>query len=285
MERKKRLIIFSIIITSVLLIVVLSSALFSFRTVSVECRTNTFVITQSDHQKIIDSGDFKYGKNILFINFKKNIENIELKNPYVKVINIERKFPNYAIINIKERMPAVKLSTTGGKYILDEDLKVLNVVKTSSGYNEVLNEDKLPELIINQSAGISYNKDKSAGEFLENEALKRIVSAFYNGVVIGENGEDEVIGEDRKDETVAKSCITIIKDITVNFEPTSRFNCLKYTLTFDGSSCTADVYDDSQDKLVENIYKTIKIFIDHSDKYTKIECRNGAIYGDKTQLS
>ena len=64
-----------------LLIVVLSSALFSFRTVSVECRTNTFVITQSDHQKIIDSGDFKYGKNILFINFKKNIENIELKNP------------------------------------------------------------------------------------------------------------------------------------------------------------------------------------------------------------
>lgn len=272
MERKKRLIILGIILTCVLLIVVLSSALFSFKAVSVECRTNMFVINETDHQKIIESGEFKYGKNILFLNFDKNIENIELKNPYVKVVNIERKFPNYAIINIKERMPAMKLSANGGTYILDEELKVLNFVKTTSEYNAILNEDKLPNLIIEADANLDYTKDKKAGEFLENEELKRIVSAFYNGVVT----KVEIDGE-----YLAKSCITAIKDVTVSYEPTSRFKCLKYTLTFEGSNSTAVIYDDSEDGLTNNIYKTFQLFIDSEDEYIQFTCRNGEPTGTK----
>ncbi len=268
MERKKRLIILGVILTCVLLIVVLSSALFSFKTISIECRTNMFVVTEADHQSIIDSGEFNYGKNILFTNFTKNIENIELKNPYVKVVNIERKFPNYAVINIKERTPVVKLRANGGaEYIVDEELKILNIVKTESGYNKALNEDKLPSLYIDSSLNLSYNKTQSVGEFLDAPELKRIVSAFYNGVVTSEKVGDEV---------VANSCITTIENIEVSYEPS--LECNKYFISFKMSSVHAEIYDNGEN-LTDNIYKVMSLFITYGEKYTLYKCSASGIVG------
>lgn len=268
MERKKRLIILGVILTCVLLIVVLSSALFSFKAISIECRTNMFVVTEADHQAIIDSGEFDYGKNILFTNFTKNIENIELKNPYVKVINIERKFPNYAVINIKERTPVVKLNCAGGGvYIVDDELKILNIVKTESGFNKSLNEDKLPVLTIDSSIKLNYDRGLSVGEFLDAPELKRIVSAFYNGVVTSEAVGDEI---------VANSCITTLDSIVVSYEPT--LECNKYFLSFKMSSVHAEIYD-SGENLTDNIYKVISLFIQYGEKYSLYKCSASGIVG------
>lgn len=268
MERKKRLIILGIVLTCVLLIVVLSSALFSFKTISIECRTNMFVVTEADHQSIIDSGEFNYGKNILFTNFTKNIENIELKNPYVKVINIERKFPNYAVINIKERTPVVKLNCAGGGfYIVDEELKILNIVKSESGFNKSLNEDKLPILSIDSSLNLKYDRNMAVGEFLDAPELKRIVSAFYNGVVTS-----EVVG----DEIIANSCITTIESIVVSYE--SALECNKYFLSFKMSSVHAEIYDNGEN-LTENIYKVISLFIQYGEQYSLYKCSASGIVG------
>lgn len=260
MERKKRLIVLSIILASVLLIVVLSSALFRFKSASIECRTNTFVITTADHQAIIDSAEFKFGSNILFTNFNKNIENIEQKNPYVKVINIERKFPNYAVVNIRERVPAVRLACAGGGYYcVDSELKVLNVVTDSAQYNKSLNEDKLPELIIDNSANINYDRKLTSGQFIENSKLQEIVSAFYNGAVTGQNIGGEV---------VANSCISTISTIKVSYEEVLK--CLRFDVDFGMSSSKAIIY--YSNALTDNIYKIMTLFIQHGEEYSVYKC-------------
>lgn len=255
MKRKKRIVIFSVIVGSFVLLILLSSAIFSFKAVSVECRTSTMYLSSLDYEGMINAGEFRYGKNILFIDFEENAEKIEKKYPYVKVLNIERKFPNYAVVNIKERIPAGRIASNSGFYCLDEELKVLNNVSKSSEYNTVTAEEKTPLYIVGESYSLDYDKSLSVGDMINDSKLKYFVSSFYNGAVT-----TDYIG----DVETALSCISIIESITIEYE--AVFDRVKFNVKFAGSDSRAEIYDN--DNLTDSIYKITKLYIANGSKYT-----------------
>lgn len=255
MKRKKRIIIFSAIVGVLVFLIVLSSAIFSFKSVSVECRMSTMIISELDYDGIMQSGDFKYGKNILFVDFDDNIKKIEKAYPYVKVINVERKFPNYAVINIKERIPAGRIASEVGYYCVDEELKILNNVSSSTQYNSITAEEKTPIYKIGESYSLEYNKGLTAGEFIVDSKLQYFVSAFYNGVVT-----TDYIG----DVETALSCISIISSITIEYEKV--FEKVRLDVKFAGSESRAEIYDN--ENLVDSIYKITKLYISNGSKYS-----------------
>ena len=255
MKRKKRIIIFSIIVVSIMLIIFLSSAIFGLKTVSVECRTSIIYLSNQDYEGMISSGEFDYGGNILFTDFQDNANKIEKKYPYVKILNIERKFPNYAVINIKERIPAGRIASNYGLYCFDEELKILNNVAKDSEYNSVTAEDKTPIYYIGQSYSLNYDKSLTAGDFIEESKLKYFVSSFYNGVVT-----TDYIGEVE----TALSCISIIESVTIEYE--ASLERVKFNVVFSGSESTAEIYD--SENLTDSIYQITKLYIANGSKYS-----------------
>ncbi len=256
MKKKKRLIIFSVIITSILLLVILSSAIFSFKYVSVECRMSTTYLSTHDFNGIIEAGEFNYGKNILFVDFDENVNKIEKKYPYAKVLNIERKFPNYAVINLKERIPAGRLVSDNGYYCVDEDLKILNNVQNSTEYNTATAEAKTPVYYIGESFEHEYNKGLAVGDFLDDSKLRYFISAFYNGVVT-----TDYIGEVE----TALSCISIIDSVTIEYEPV--LEAVRFDVKFAGSESIAEIYD--TENLEDAIYRITKLYIANGSKYSE----------------
>ena len=89
--KKKSLIIMLSIIGFIVLVVVLSSTIFSLKKVNLTFYSNTLRLTNKN-EEIISSGNFKYNQSIFFIDKKKYISNLEKNNPYLKVINIETNF-------------------------------------------------------------------------------------------------------------------------------------------------------------------------------------------------
>ncbi len=259
MKRKKRIVIFSAIVGSLLLLIVLSSAIFSFKSVSVECRTSTMQITTLDFEDIINAGEFTYGKNILFVDFDDNALKIEKKFPYIKVLNIERKFPNYAVINIKERIPAGRIASTKGYYCFDEDLKILNNVSNRTEYNTKTAEEKTPIYYIGESFALDYNKSLEIGDLLDNAKLKYFVSAFYNGAVT-----TDYVGNVE----TALSCISIIESVTIEYEEV--FDKVKLIVKFSDSESMAEIYDN--DALTDSIYEITKLYIANGSKYSLYRC-------------
>lgn len=267
MERKKRILIFSVCLSIIMLMVVLSATIFRLKTVSVEGLLTSFYLTNEDNDAIIEAGEFDYGKNIFFLKFDDNIKRIEQKFPYVKVENIERKFPNYAVINIVERKPAVRLVCDYGFYVVDEDLKVLNVVQNPEQYNETLKESATPVFYINGIEGLKYNRSATAGDFLGGDLLREYVSAFYNGAVITDtrNGKD-----------VAVSCISDIEDITINHRESGDY----FLVNFVGTSTTAEIA--ITENLTESIYKILAIYIQNGSDFSVYKCLgNGNIVAER----
>lgn len=217
---------------------------------------STTYLSTYDYDGIIESGEFDYGKNILFVDFDENLRKIEKKYPYVKVINIERKFPNYAVINLKERIPAGRLVSNNGYYCVDEDLKILNNVADSTEYNTVTAEAKTPAYYIGESYALEYNKDLSVGDFLDDSKLKYFISSFYNGVVT-----TDYIG----DVATALSCISIVDSVTIEYEPV--FDRVRFDVRFAGSESVAEIYDN--ENLEDSIYKITKLYIANGSKYSE----------------
>lgn len=136
--KNKRLTIILIIFTVFVLVICLTSALFMLNSVSVNF-LSTATIFVNRQQDIIDSGQFDYGKNVLFLNKKKYIQNLELNNPYLKVINIETIFPNKLKINCIERAQLFYVEYGENIFALDEDFKVLD--KLNYNYEDLINID------------------------------------------------------------------------------------------------------------------------------------------------
>ncbi len=169
--RKKRIIIISSILGVLAVLIILTSTVFMLSSVKVNFLTSGMsVLSENDSSSIIKCGKFNYGGNILFMNFDKQITNIEQAFPFAKVMKVERKFPNKAIVHIVERSPAFHVIQDGIVYILDSDLKVLSVV-----YSENFNSsnESLPPSALNcpQLLGIELSNNLISGQFENNASL------------------------------------------------------------------------------------------------------------------
>lgn len=107
---------------------------FRLKTVDIEFRSRAINTNLSEDTptRVLETGDFDIGKNIVFMNFDDNIQKIEKNNPFVKVEQVIRYFPNIVRVYISEREPKYRVKDSGQSsnswYILDNDFKILDKV-------------------------------------------------------------------------------------------------------------------------------------------------------------
>lgn len=176
LKSRKRLVIILSIIAAIFVLVVLTSALFSLKNVEVvysSVASENSVVEGYKKDEIIKTGEFAYGKNILFLNYKNNIAKIEKAYPFAKVVKVERKFPNKAIIHIVERQPVFKVQVGSTYYCLDSDLKIL-----SDNVNFSSNLINFPTLL-----NFTIPDGKRAGDQLSNAHITSVMADIFAGVM------------------------------------------------------------------------------------------------------
>ena len=257
MKSKKRLIIISSILATILLFVILSSAIFSFKEASVEYETTTKILTEEDKEKIIKSAEFDFDRNILFINYDKNIAKIEKSMPYVKVVNIERTFPSSCIVHVTERQPAICMTSGNNTLILDKELKVLNVVNNLSEqktFNLQTNEESAPTISLSENLKLEINRNVSAGDKVNCERLRQWIENLYNGCTYGEYN------------------ITFLKNIDITYK--EELDCTEFIISFDSIDTVAVIRGD--DNIYKNIQKVLAVIDAKGGAYRQITAhKNG----------
>lgn len=168
MKKRTQLITLSVLLLFVVL-VVLSSSIFSFSQVGVDYLSTTINLNVTKESLLKDSG-FNTGKSIFFLKKLEAQNSIEQKNPYIKVVNIETVFPNKVIFHIAERQELFAIECDNNYYILDEEGKVLSqktTILSSAGSAITI-------------YGLTQNEDAfNVGSFIENnETLSNLTYCF-----------------------------------------------------------------------------------------------------------
>ena len=181
--KNKKLAICLIIFACLATIVVLSSAIFALNSASINFLESPQKL-QGKEEQIIESANFSYGSNVLFLGKTGYINAIEKANPYVKVVNIETVFPNKFVIHCIERQEVFAVQQKNGTYaIIDEELKVL---KTQ---NEFLNTTTNAILLTNIGEIDNYEE----GDFINlNERQKSLVIATFHSLREWKTSYDEL---------------------------------------------------------------------------------------------
>ncbi len=180
----KRLLKLFIALSVIVIVVVLSSTVFTLKDVELcfyDSRNNLVEdydtlshFNDEDVQDIIDSGNFGFGKSIFFLERQKNIDRIEKEHPYIKVIGISATFPDGFRIKAVERKPMYSIHLSTGRYaICDGELKVLEIKDTVDSYDYIALtnmgiENQVPGNFIRGDNDIKRLK-KLASEFKANK--------------------------------------------------------------------------------------------------------------------
>jgi len=113
----------------IVLIIVLSSTVFSLRVTDLNFLSTTNYLT--NEEAILNSAEFNVGESIFFVDRESYIQKIEVANPYIKVVGIEIVFPNKLIVHAVERNEVFAFKLADNTYaICDEELKVLEIRQT-----------------------------------------------------------------------------------------------------------------------------------------------------------
>ena len=274
-SRKKFWLIFGIVCASVVVICTAFALATRLKTVTVEFRTrlaeNETVLEQGVIDKVLKSGDFNYGKCVLFMNFNENISNIEKSNPYVKVEQVIRHFPNVARVYISERIPKFRIRDEENEdkwYILDADFKVVDVVTgdvKAQNYGESSYYEKTIEVSPDSLTLTSY-----VGDFVDDKLDQGFLNSIVSGVV------------SRAEE------LSIVKSVKI-----SKNNGYKFTLTMKNSGINNDegceIVIQGESNLEKKVFAGISCFcdstenqheiVDLSNKVITIEEINGVLKG------
>lgn len=108
--RRKKIILFSIILISVLVTLCLKLSFFNIKNILVQ---DNSIISSSE---IIKQSGIIKGTNIFIASIKSYKDNIK-QNPYIMDVNIHKRFPDTISISVKERKAAF-YAQVGNKYII-----------------------------------------------------------------------------------------------------------------------------------------------------------------------
>lgn len=181
-SRKKFWTVFSVVCISIIVLCVAFSLVFKLRKVDVELRSRNEIATRlpdNIKEEVKTSGDFAYGKNVLFMNFDDNINKIEKEIPFIKVEQVITYFPNIARVYISERVPKYRIQDKLEDtlwYILDVDFKVLDTYNTTSAdiYNYLSTTTEISPSCMKLSTSI--------GAFVTDDEIKQYLSNILDGV-------------------------------------------------------------------------------------------------------
>ena len=158
---KGKIIVLSIIGFIIVLTTILFSTVFRLRKQIVVASAD---VTYSS-EEIIKSAELKRGQSIFLIDKESAINKIEAKIADLKVIQIKTASLTEIEIKVRKRYPAYYIKNLGSYYVLDQDLKVLNIVADSEA-EQIANIEKLVK-ISTKPQGI--NVETKVADFLGSE--------------------------------------------------------------------------------------------------------------------
>lgn len=124
---KGKIITFSIIGLIIVLTTILFSAVFRLKKQTVVASAD---VTYSS-EDILKAADLKRGQSIFLIDKESAINKIEAKFADIKVIQIKTTSLTEIEIKVRKRYETYYVKNLGSFYVLDQDLKVLNIVEES----------------------------------------------------------------------------------------------------------------------------------------------------------
>lgn len=124
---KGKIITFSIIGIIIVLGIVLFGAVFRLKKQTVVSGEDVNYTSE----EIIKAAGLKNGKSIFLLDKQKAISNIESKFADIKVVQIKTKSVTEIEIKVRKRYETYYIKNLGSFYVLDQDLKVLNIVEES----------------------------------------------------------------------------------------------------------------------------------------------------------
>jgi len=165
---KGKIITLSIMSFLLVLIIVLFSAVFCLRS------QNVVIVEGSElnvsHTDIISASGLKNGQSIFMLDKEKAISNIESAYPYIIGVQIKTTSVVSVDIVVRAREELYYMAYNQNYYILDEDLKVLNIVHTE------------PSLIRLKDGAISLNDDTKVSDFMGNDYQKACLYQLYTAM-------------------------------------------------------------------------------------------------------
>lgn len=244
-------------------IIVLSSTVFTLHHVEIGWLSTTKVLSSKTDNQIIESGQFENGESVFLLNKEKYKQNLEINNPYIKVINLEIKFPNRLKVTVVERdeLYALKIQNKkaagGFSYVyLDYDLKVLKIVNS-----EVQQNQQNPAILTIQN--LTYTVDDFKVGEIANVPVREMLTSV--GSMLSSTGYTN---------TAVKA---LIKNIDVNYD----INCTLNIKTTYGLNLKIV---NSTEKTSAKILKALSIYEFYHNSYPEINSgditvfeRNGVI--------
>lgn len=190
MSRVKKIIIIiaSVICALLLLGIILTFTVFTFKKFDIEFETTTNLDSDLVYEQLTNEIDFDFNKALILLDKHKIVNQIENKFPYLKVINMEIKFPNSITIHMAQRQELYAFIKNDNYYIVDEDMKVLRIEQSyvSNRENAILVKDITPSQNV---------EDIQLSSVLEFEGIdKFLFKQVYNAFLTNNRNKVEMMG-------------------------------------------------------------------------------------------
>ena len=264
--KKGGIITLSIIIVLTALIGVLFGAVFRLRSQTVTIVGENAVNVKSED--IISAASIKSGKSIFMLNKDQAINNIETAFPYVKVLQIKTTSLKSVDIIIRARREMFYTEIESKYFILDEDLKVLNIIEANSE-DEDSNEPVNLTYIDNQ---LNINESTKVCDFVGSDLQRKVINDLYHSM-INVVTKTEGSGENEKEVYFSRNDVcSTLKEI--KFEKFSTFDKMilvtNYGVQLDIENPTCDLLTK-----INICFSTIKEFLSNTE--TKNKAKEGII--------
>ena len=136
MSKNAKIAVIVSVLAVIVLIVVLSSTIFSVRNVNlIWYNTHTGILANLTNETALKTSGAE-SKSVFILDKEKITENLEKEYPYLRVINLEVVWPNNLNLHVIQRQEVYALPISNGRFaITDEYFKVLDIVNTFNSIN------------------------------------------------------------------------------------------------------------------------------------------------------
>lgn len=284
--KKKHIIVWSIVVGVILSLCIVCTMVFRLSKIdfqltallSIPERSRLFASGQTKQDvedNMLESAKFEQGKNIMFMSFDAQINNIEKANPFVKVEKIVRKFPNKVVVYYYEREATALVpiaDVEDSYYVVDTDLKILDrVVADNQGKFKNNNQDEYVLPVIDYFGYLVNFENYKVGDFIDNDALKTQLHTFVSGAFSANNSETALY----------EDIMGIATEIKFFIEENEDNRC-KYVLKSDSKAeITFTIYNINE-KLFDKVSASWKVFITDYKDAENLNAVNLKVYIDST---
>lgn len=262
--KKGTIVTLSIIAFLVVLAGILFGAVFCLRSQTVTIvGDGTVAVSRED---IIKTAGLKNGQSIFMLDKEKAINQIEAEYPYVKVIQIKTMSVTKIDIRIRARQPMMYAQVGENYYILDEELKVLNIFSVTEQQSSQIDINKLIKL-----TNVKIDSSTMLCDFVGEEYQQIAGDNFYNAMT---NTFKKDVGEGVDVYFNRADVCEMIKEI--EFQEFKTFNKMILTTKY---GVKLDIENPAQDltNKINICYLTIQTFLNSENVDVQSKVNSGTI--------